>query len=51
LDIAHLTEQQAKEIYRSDYWHAVQGDNIVSQIVAENLFDTAINMGVSRAVS
>lgn len=50
LDIANITEQQAKDIYRADYWNAVGGDGIASQAVAENLFDTAVNMGVSRAV-
>ncbi len=50
LDIANITEQQAKDIYRADYWNAVRGDDIKSQAVAENLFDTAVNMGVGRAV-
>ena len=50
LDIANITEPQAKDIYRADYWNAVRGDEIASQAVAENLFDTAVNMGVSRAV-
>jgi lysozyme family protein len=46
LDIARLTEQQACDIYKRDYWDRVQGDNITSQIMAENIFDTAVNMGV-----
>ncbi len=50
LDIANLTEQQAKDIYRADYWNAVHGDDISAQVAAENVFDTAVNMGVSRAV-
>lgn len=50
LDIANLTEQQAKDIYRVDYWNAVHGDDIAAQVVAENLFDTAVNMGTSRAI-
>lgn len=50
LDIANITEQQAKDIYRADYWNAVRGDEIGAQAVAENMFDTAVNMGVSRAV-
>lgn len=50
LDIANLSEDRAKEIYRSDYWDPAHGDDITSQLVAENIFDTAVNMGVGRAV-
>ncbi len=50
LDIRNITEQQARDIYRADYWNAVQGDAIRSQEVAENIFDTAVNMGTGRAV-
>ncbi|MDY0747384.1 glycosyl hydrolase 108 family protein [Paucibacter sp. R3-3] len=50
LDIRMLSEDQAREIYRRDYWNAVKGDDIVSQAVAENLFDSAVNLGVGRAV-
>lgn len=49
LDIRNLTEQQARDIYKRDYWDRVQGDSIQSQQVAENLFDTAVNMGVKTA--
>lgn len=46
VDIRNLTEQQARDIYKRDYWDRVRGDDINSQIVAENIFDTAVNMGV-----
>jgi lysozyme family protein len=49
LDIRNLTEQQARDIYRKDYWEPVRGDDITSQLVAENIFDTAVNMGVRTA--
>jgi len=49
LDIRNLTEAQAREIYKRDYWDRVGGDAIQSQLVAENLFDTAVNMGVRTA--
>lgn len=45
IDIRNLTEQQARDIYKRDYWDRVCGDRIQSQAVAENLFDTAVNMG------
>lgn len=44
VDIANLTESAAKEIYKRDYWDAMECDNLVYSvdIVA---FDTAVNMG------
>jgi lysozyme family protein len=49
LDIKNLTESQAAVIYKRDYWDLVRGDDIKNQIVAENIFDTAVNMGVKTA--
>jgi lysozyme family protein len=49
LDIRNLTEQQARDIYKRDYWDRICGDAIQSQLVAENIFDTAVNMGVRTA--
>jgi len=46
LDIRNLTEQQARDIYKRDYWDRVRGDDITSQLIAENIFDSAVNMGV-----
>ncbi len=50
MDIRNLTEQGAGRIYRRDYWEAIRGDDIEAQDLAENLFDFAVNAGVSRAV-
>ncbi len=49
VDIKNLTVSQAKEIYKRDYWDKVKADNIESQLVANELFDTAVNMGVRTA--
>lgn len=49
VDIRNLTEEQAKEIYKRDYWDKVKADDIQSQEVAENIFDTAVNMGPRTA--
>ena len=46
VDIQNLTETQAKDIYRRDYWNRIRGDDIHSQRVAENIFDACVNMGV-----
>ena len=48
-DIRNLTEDRAKAIYKQDYWDKVGGDRVKSQAVAENIFDTAVNMGVTTA--
>jgi lysozyme family protein len=45
VDIKNLTEAEAKAIYKRDYWNPIRGDDINSQLVAENIFDTAVNMG------
>ncbi len=49
LDIRNLTEEQAKEVYKRDYWDKVKGDDIANQEVAGNIFDTAVNMGPRTA--
>ncbi len=46
VDIKNLTVVGAKEIYKRDYWDRLRADEINSQQVAFELFDTAVNMGV-----
>lgn len=48
VDIANLTEEEAAEIYKRDYWDRVKGDELPYPI-ALCVFDTAVNSGVSRA--
>jgi lysozyme family protein len=50
VDIRGLSEADAKAIYRRDYWDPVQGDSIMSQGVAEAVFDFAVNAGVKTAI-
>lgn len=38
------------ELYKSNYWDPIQLDIITSQRIAEEIFDTAVNMGVGTAV-
>ena len=47
LNIRALTAQQATDIYQRDYWDRIKGHAIPSQAVAEAIFDTCVNMGVS----
>ena len=49
LDIKNLTIDQAKDIYRRNYWNRVDGDEFPYEI-ALPLFDAAINEGVSEAI-
>jgi len=46
IDIKNLTTQGAKDIYKKDYWDKVKGDDIADDLVAYEVFDTAVNMGV-----
>jgi lysozyme family protein len=49
LDIAELTEAQARDIYKRDYWAALHGDELPEPI-AIVAFDAAVNAGPHRAV-
>jgi len=48
-DMQDLTIEMAKEIYRFNYWNPLKLDGINSQEVANELFDTGVNMGVRIA--
>lgn len=50
LDIADLTKQDAVDIYCEDFWVPLCADQIVKQIVANVLFDFAVNTGRRRAI-
>lgn len=39
-----------KEFYKDNYWNLFCGDDIPNQLVANELFDTGVNMGIGRAV-
>lgn len=48
-DVRLISDADAASFYRKNYWDKIQGDLIKSQVVAELLFDHAVNAGVSRA--
>jgi lysozyme family protein len=50
LNISALTLDQARAIYRRDYWDKIQGDKIQDQGNALALLDYAVNAGTGRAV-
>ena len=49
VDITGLTLDEAKQIYKRDYWNAVQMEHLPEGIRFD-LFDMAVNSGVSQAV-
>lgn len=49
LDIKNLTWDQAKAIYRRDYWDRVRGDKLPAA-VAYSTLDGAINSGPQRSI-
>ena len=49
VDIKNLTLEQAKLIYKNDYWDKVRGDEI-SYPLNLFMFDCAVNQGVSVAI-
>ncbi|MGE4334547.1 MAG: glycoside hydrolase family 108 protein [Pigmentiphaga sp.] len=50
LDIKALTLDQAREIYRRDYWDAVGLGMIRHKRLAVKVFDLGVNVGPKRAV-
>lgn len=48
VDIANLTEEGAKEIYKEEYWKKVKGDDLPDAI-AVAVMDYAVNSGTSRS--
>jgi lysozyme family protein len=48
-DIRNLTLDQAKMIYKKDYWDKIKGDQLPDD-VAFILFDMAVNLGIFQAV-
>lgn len=49
VDIENLTLDQAKDIYRRDYWAPIKGDFLPSPL-GLFVFDAAVNQGVDAAI-
>lgn len=49
VNIRDLTLEEAKAIYKRDFWDRVRGDDLPF-VVAVNLFDGAVNSGPSKAI-
>lgn len=48
-DIRNLTRERAAFIYKQDFWGVSRCDEWKSQIIANNFFDLAVNMGQGTA--
>lgn len=51
LDIKNINLDQARAIYKKDFWDIVQGDNLPDDDVACEVLEQAVNMGIKTAVS
>ncbi len=49
LDIKNLTREQAKVIYKRDYWDKIRGDELPAGLDFQ-VFDAAVNHGIRKAV-
>lgn len=51
VDVAHLTKPQAINIYKRNYWDAIDGDKLsaINPGLAHVAFDTAVNSGPGKA--
>lgn len=47
---AELTED-AKRLYKDKYWDVMELDDIPSQEIAHQMFDTCVNCGLKRAIT
>lgn len=45
-----LLESLVRSLYRIKYWDEIQGDFILNQGIADSIYDSAVNMGPSRAI-
>jgi lysozyme family protein len=50
LDIANLSLQDAIDIYHRDYWNSMRLDACGDQVLANELFDMAVNSGVGTSL-
>lgn len=48
-DIKAMTVEDAKKVYKSEWWDKFNYGNIVDQTIATKVFDFSVNMGAKRA--
>ncbi|TGD73487.1 hypothetical protein E4634_10680 [Mangrovimicrobium sediminis] len=50
LDSDATLQKAVAEFYRENYWAPIRGDQLPDNALAQEMFDTGVNMGVRRAV-
>ena len=50
LDSDKNLQELVKDCYKNNYWNPVWGDKIKNQKVANDIYDTAVNMGVAMSI-
>lgn len=50
LDSDNELQKCVKSLYRSNYWNPIKGDDLVHQDMAEEMFDAAVNFGITKAI-
>ena len=50
LDADQKLQEMVDKIYLNSYWSPIKGCDIKSQKLAEEIFDMAVNAGISRAI-
>ena len=45
-----ILQTQVKTLYKTNYWNIIWGDKITNQDVANDLYDTGVNMGVAMSI-
>lgn len=43
-------EKKVQDLYKDKYWNCFELDDVPSQLVAEQMFDTAVNQGQTAAI-
>ncbi len=49
-DLKNISNQEIEIIYKEGYWDVCKGDLIKSQVVANKIFDVAVNSGPKQAI-
>jgi lysozyme family protein len=50
LNRSNVLKQDVRDFYKARYWDGFWGDRILHQKIANEMFDTGVNLGMSRAV-
>lgn len=50
LDSNNDLQNQIKQFYEANYWDKIRGDDITEQLIAESIFDFAVNAGPSVSI-